>query len=137
MGDFWVLSPKDNNISSFLFDLIQTSKYKYISNLSSGSKMPRSDWNLASKASFWVPIQQEQNKIGKIFQLIDNLVSLQQRKLKDIQLLKKLILKPYLRVINQLINSKILPIIDAVLFLNHMEIQNGMEVMALYHCSSN
>lgn len=80
VGDFWVLSPKDNNISSFLFDLIHTSKYKYISNLSSGSKMPRSDWNLVSKASFWVPIQQEQNKIGKIFQLIDNLVSLQQRK---------------------------------------------------------
>lgn len=93
VGDFWVLSPKDNNISSFLFDLIQTSKYKYISNLSSGSKMPRSDWNLVSKASFWVPIQQEQNKIGKIFQLIDNLVSLQQRKLKDIQLLKKAYLK--------------------------------------------
>ena len=89
VGDFWVLSPKDNNISSFLFDLIQTSKYKYISNLSSGSKMPRSDWNLVSKASFWVPIQQEQNKIGKIFQLIDNLVSLQQRKLKMLVLLKK------------------------------------------------
>ena len=89
VGDFWVLSPKDNNISSFLFDLIQTSKYKYISNLSSGSKMPRSDWNLVSKASFWVPIQQEQNKIGKIFQLIDNLVSLQQRKLRLLKLLKK------------------------------------------------
>ena len=89
VGDFWVLSPKDNNISSFLFDLIQTSKYKYISNLSSGSKMPRSDWNLVSKASFWVPIQQEQNKIGKIFQLIDNLVSLQQRKVKILVLLKK------------------------------------------------
>lgn len=89
VGDFWVLSPKDNNISSFLFDLIQTSKYKYISNLSSGSKMPRSDWNLVSKASFWVPIQQEQNKIGKIFQLIDNLVSLQQRKVKMLVLLKK------------------------------------------------
>lgn len=89
MGDFWVLSPKDNNISSFLFDLIQTSKFKYISNLSSGSKMPRSDWNLVSKASFWVPIQQEQNKIGKIFQLIDNLVSLQQRKVKMLVLLKK------------------------------------------------
>lgn len=85
VGDFWVLSPKDNNISSFLFDLIHTSKYKYISNLSSGSKMPRSDWNLVSKASFWVPIQQEQNKIGKIFQLIDNLVSLQQRKLESFQ----------------------------------------------------
>ena len=89
VGDFWVLSPKDNNISSFLFDLIQTSKYKYISNLSSGSKMPRSDWNLVSKASFWVPIQQEQNKIGKIFQLIDNLVSLQQRKLSLIKTLKR------------------------------------------------
>lgn len=88
MGDFWVLSPKDNNISSFLFDLIHTSKYKYISNLSSGSKMPRSDWNLVSKASFWVPIQQEQNKIGKIFQLIDNLVSLQQRKLELLKLFK-------------------------------------------------
>ena len=93
VGDFWVLSPKDNNISSFLFDLIQTSKYKYISNLSSGSKMPRSDWNLVSKASFWVPIQQEQNKIGKIFQLIDNLVSLQQRKLELLKASKKAVLQ--------------------------------------------
>ncbi len=89
VGDFWVLSPKDNNISFFLFDLIQTSKYKYISNLSSGSKMPRSDWNLVSKASFWVPIQQEQNKIGKIFQLIDNLVSLQQRKLRQLNFIRQ------------------------------------------------
>lgn len=100
MGDFWVLSPKDNNISSFLFDLIQTSKYKYISNLSSGSKMPRSDWNLVSKASFWVPIQQEQNKIGKIFQLIDNLVSLQQRKLELLSLIKKTIIKHLFKLKN-------------------------------------
>lgn len=107
VGDFWVLSPKDNNISSFLFDLIQTSKYKYISNLSSGSKMPRSDWNLVSKASFWVPIQQEQNKIGKIFQLIDNLVSLQQRKLKLLRTLKsglsfKLFNKKHLNNLSQI-----------------------------------
>ena len=100
VGDFWVLSPKDNNISSFLFDLIQTSKYKYISNLSSGSKMPRSDWNLVSKASFWVPIQQEQNKIGKIFQLIDNLVSLQQRKLELLSLIKKTIIKHLFKLKN-------------------------------------
>ncbi|MGN8629740.1 restriction endonuclease subunit S [Lactobacillus amylovorus] len=107
VGDFWVLSPKDNNISSFLFDLIQTSKFKYISNLSSGSKMPRSDWNLVSKASFWVPIQQEQNKIGKIFQLIDNLVSLQQRKLKLLRTLKsglsfKLFNKKHLNNLSQI-----------------------------------
>lgn len=100
VGDFWVLSPKDNNISSFLFDLIQTSKYKYISNLSSGSKMPRSDWNLVSKASFWVPIQQEQNKIGKIFQLIDNLVLLQQRKLELLSLIKKTIIKHLFKLKN-------------------------------------
>lgn len=93
VGDFWVFSPKDNNISSFLFDLIQTSRYKYISNLSSGSKMPRSDWNLVSKASFWIPAHREQNKIGKIFQLIDNLISLQQRKLEHLKLLKKAMLQ--------------------------------------------
>ncbi len=93
VGDFWVFSPKDNNISSFLFDLIQTSRYKYISNLSSGSKMPRSDWNLVSKASFWIPAHREQNKIGKIFQLIDNLISLQQRKLDQLKLLKKAMLQ--------------------------------------------
>ena len=51
--------------------------------------MPRSDWNLVSKASFWVPIQQEQNKIGKIFQLIDNLVSLQQRKLRQLNFIRQ------------------------------------------------
>ena len=51
VGDFWVL--RANNVAStFLFSLIQTNGFELISNLSAGSKMPRSDWGLVSSSCF-------------------------------------------------------------------------------------
>lgn len=63
VGDFWVLRSLESSI--FLFYLIQSPKFKYISNISSGSKMPRSDWNLVSNFHFNIPNNIEQNNIGR------------------------------------------------------------------------
>lgn len=91
VGDFWVLRSLESSI--FLFYLIQSPKFKYISNISSGSKMPRSDWNLVSNFHFNIPNNIEQNNIGRFLQLIDKLITLQQRKEKQIKLLKKAMLQ--------------------------------------------
>mgnify|MGYP001863786747 CR=1 FL=1 len=91
IGDFWVLNHKE--APQFLFYLIQSPKFRYISNISSGSKMPRSDWNLVSNYKFNVPAVFEQTNIGKTLKLIDTLITLQQRKLQQLKLLKKAMLQ--------------------------------------------
>ena len=48
VGDFWVLYAKQGD-SAFLYYLLQTPDFFFISNQSSGSKMPRADWSLVSQ----------------------------------------------------------------------------------------
>ena len=80
VGDWWVLKPV-NIDKSFLFRLIQTEKFDDIANQSSGSKMPRADWNLLSNTEFMVPAEiEEERKIGQYFSDLDNLITLHQSK---------------------------------------------------------
>ena len=93
VGDFWVLR---SNIldSNFLYCLIQTPKYNEAANLSTGTKMPRSDWNVVSKTEFLNPVdEQEQREIGVFFTNLDHLITLHQRKLAHLQTQKKALLQ--------------------------------------------
>ena len=79
VGDWWVLKPI-NIDKKFLYRLIQTQQFDNIANQSSGSKMPRADWNLISNSEFTVPFsKEEQSKIGRYFDGLDNLITLHQR----------------------------------------------------------
>ncbi|CUR36981.1 restriction endonuclease subunit S [Limosilactobacillus reuteri] len=92
VGDFWVLRAK--KISVFVYYLIQTEKFYSIANLSSGSKMPRSDWNLVSNSRFNFPENTiESIKIGNLILQFDKLITLQQRKLEQLKQLKKALLQ--------------------------------------------
>ena len=93
VGDFWVLSSRKGFDSSFVFYLIQTNRFAFISNITTGTKMPRSDWNLVSNTSFDIPIRSEQQKIGDLFAKLDRLLDLQQQKLDQLELLKKALLQ--------------------------------------------
>lgn len=87
VGDWWVLK-SINMDKNFLYRLIQTQQFDNIANQSSGSKMPRADWNLISNSEFSVPFsKEEQSKIGRYFDSLDHLITLHQRKL---ELLKRL-----------------------------------------------
>ena len=80
VGDWWVLKPI-NMDKNFLYRLIQTQQFDNIANQSSGSKMPRADWNLISNSEFMVPpSKEEQNKIGRYFDSLDHLITLHQQK---------------------------------------------------------
>lgn len=84
VGDWWVLKPV-NIDKSFLFRLIQTEKFDDIANQSSGSKMPRADWNLLSNTEFMVPAEiEEERKIGQYFSELYHLITLHQREIKNI-----------------------------------------------------
>lgn len=93
VGDWWVLKPI-NVDKNFLYRLIQTQQFDNIANQSSGSKMPRADWNLISNSEFMVPLsKKEQSKIGRYFDNLDNLITLHQRKSEELKNVKKYMLQ--------------------------------------------
>ena len=89
VGDWWVLRPVEID-KNFLYRLIQTKKFDDVANQSSGSKMPRADWNLVSQSEFMVPTSlKEQCRIAEVFEGLDHLITLHQRKLDHLKQLKK------------------------------------------------
>jgi type I restriction enzyme S subunit len=93
VGDWWVLRPQDTS-GEFIYTLIQSPKYQTVSNLSTGTKMPRSDWSVVSKTMFAVPPDvNEQAQIGAIFKHLDRLIALHQRELEKLQNIKKALLE--------------------------------------------
>ncbi|MGG1244297.1 Type I restriction-modification system, specificity subunit S [Bacillus subtilis] len=88
LGDFWVFEPK-NSYSIFNYYLIQTDKYQIVANLSSGTKMPRSDWKTVSETEFRIPSIEEQTKIGNFFKQLDDTISLHQQELTTLKQTKQ------------------------------------------------
>jgi len=89
VGDFWVLRATECD-SSFLYRLVQTDSFQRLANVSTGSKMPRADWNLISQSFFAVPADYvEQKAIAKSLAELDSLITLHQRKHEKLVQLKK------------------------------------------------
>lgn len=60
---------------------MQSTKYQTIANLSSGTKMPRSDWKTVSQTEFSIPKDRaEEYQIGILFENLDSLITLHQQK---------------------------------------------------------
>lgn len=75
--EIWVLRSNPKLcMSRYLFYLVQTNKFMVSANKSSGSKMPRSDWNLVSECSFSLPTIQEQIQILTLLDSLDYEVNL-------------------------------------------------------------
>ena len=92
VGDFWVLRATECD-SSFLYRLVQTDSFQRLANVSSGSKMPRADWNLISQSFFAVPADHaEQKAIAKSLAELEDLITLHQRKLELLRNTKKSLL---------------------------------------------
>ena len=89
VGDWWVLRPVGVD-KKFLYRLLQTQQFDDVANQSSGSKMPRADWNLVSNTDFIIPSSvDEQRQIAETFDDLDNLITLHQREQNYLHLEKK------------------------------------------------
>lgn len=88
VGDWWVLRSSELD-SKFLYNFIQTEKYQVVANRSTGTKMPRSDWETVKDSDILFPSNFEQKKLGDFFQTIDSLISNHQHKLDKLKDLKK------------------------------------------------
>ena len=86
--EIWVFNGK-NSLNKFIFQFIQTDKFNYISNISSGSKMPRSDWNFMKEMNFNIPSLEEQEKIANFLSKIDEKIAILEDKLQLLENYKK------------------------------------------------
>ncbi|WP_231542786.1 hypothetical protein [Lactobacillus delbrueckii] len=93
VGDFWVLTSSKID-HGFTYSLIQTPGFQYIANLSSGSKMPRSDWGLVSNARTFIPINHlEQERISSVLFGLDHAITLHEEKKRQLERLKSALLQ--------------------------------------------
>ena len=93
LGDFWVLNPTDIS-SGFLFVLIRTPTFERVANESTGTKMPRADWQNVSNTEFSIPLRkEEQEAIGALFSKLDSLIALHQRKHEKLKTVKQSLLE--------------------------------------------
>lgn len=75
-SEVWVLNSKNNKCSNeFLFRLVQSNRFIQVANVSSGSKMPRSDWDYVSTFPFPLPPLPEQKAIAHILGLMDTAIN--------------------------------------------------------------
>ena len=91
LGDFWNLK-SDLWHSCFLYTYIQSNSFQLVANDTSGTKMPRSDWNLVAESIAKFPSLPEQKAIGTFFSTLDQHITLHQRKLEKLKNLKKALL---------------------------------------------
>lgn len=70
-SEIWVSKPNSRKCSSrYLFYIVQTDKFIAVSNKTSGSKMPRADWEVVSQYPFPLPSLDEQKEITEFLDLL-------------------------------------------------------------------
>lgn len=88
IGDFWVLRSRGLD-EKYLYTLVNSESFLKVANISSGSKMPRADWNLVSTTKFVVPsAKDEQKAIGKYFTFLDSQISASTSRLASLKQMK-------------------------------------------------
>ena len=90
IGDFWVLRATELVDPYFLYILVSSESFMKVANVSSGSKMPRADWNLVSNSYFLTPSSiEEQRRIASFFRTLDKKISVQSHQVEKLKQLKK------------------------------------------------
>jgi len=89
-SEVWVLNSKNNKCSNeFLFRLVQSNRFIQVANVSSGSKMPRADWDYVSTFPFPLPPLPEQKAIAHILSLMDTSIKINNSLIAKKELQKK------------------------------------------------
>ena len=89
-SEIWVLKPKEIVLPQYLFYLIQTEEFIRISNVSSGSKMPRADWDFINHYPLTIIHSlPEQHRIVSVLSLWDTAIAKQTALIEKLTLRKR------------------------------------------------
>lgn len=87
-SEIWVLTGlKISN--EYLFQYIQSEHFSELTNIQSGSKMPRADWNVISEAEIEYPCIAEQTKIANFLSAIDQKIEKVSQQIEETKQWKK------------------------------------------------
>lgn len=87
-SEIWVLTGlKISN--EYLFQYIQSEHFSELTNIQSGSKMPRADWNVISEAEIEYPCIAEQTKIANFLSSIDQKIEVVAQQIEQAKQWKK------------------------------------------------
>ena len=87
-SEIWVLNGlKISN--DYLFQYIQTEQFSELTNIQSGSKMPRADWNIIANSEIEYPSSEEQTKIANFLSAIDQKIEVVAQQIQHAKLWKK------------------------------------------------
>ena len=88
-SEIWVLKSSILD-SNYLYAFVQSNSFISLTEISSGSKMPRADWNLVSSSLIVYPSNtNERKKIGKIIKLINSRIQTQRKIIEKLETLMK------------------------------------------------
>ncbi|AZA60079.1 restriction endonuclease subunit S [Chryseobacterium indoltheticum] len=88
-SEIWVLKSSILD-SNYLYAFVQSNSFISLTEISSGSKMPRADWNLVSSSSIFYPSNSdERKKIGQIIQLLNSRIHTQKKIIEQLETLIK------------------------------------------------
>ncbi|WP_029293647.1 restriction endonuclease subunit S [Chryseobacterium hispalense] len=88
-SEIWVLKSSILD-SNYLYAFVQSNSFISLTEISSGSKMPRADWNLVSSSSIVYPSNpDERKKIGELIQLINSRIQTQKKIIEQLETLIK------------------------------------------------
>lgn len=87
-SEIWVLvGIKISN--NYLFQYIQSEQFSELTNIQSGSKMPRADWTVISEAKIEYPCLEEQTKIANFLSAIDQKIEVVSQQIEQAKMWKK------------------------------------------------
>ena len=90
--EIWALY-SNKLLNSYLFYYIQTEQFLEVANTSSGTKMPRAEWNLISSKEFRYPqSREEMGCVSHFLSKIDQRIETQSKIIEDIETLRKWII---------------------------------------------
>jgi type I restriction enzyme S subunit len=78
--EIWVMDSKTEKLSNdFLYLIVQSKQFMDLANNSTGSKMPRADWNYIKDKSVSIPSIKEQKKITEMISIWDESINLKNK----------------------------------------------------------
>jgi type I restriction enzyme S subunit len=87
-SEIWVLTGlKISN--DYLFQFVQSEQFTELTNIQSGSKMPRADWNVIADAEIEFPCLEEQTKIANFLAAIDQKIEVVTHQIEQAKQWKK------------------------------------------------
>ena len=87
-SEIWVLTGlKISN--DYLFQFVQSEQFTELTNIQSGSKMPRADWNVIADAEIEFPCLEEQTKIANFLSAIDQKINVVSGQIEQAKTWKK------------------------------------------------